>query len=194
MKIKSKVIFVIDWIRRPFRVKHMYKIRFGKGVKISKSANLTIGDHTFIGKDTVFGGGRVDIGRYCSIGPECIIPLNNHPVNFISTSPLFYSQNRGANVDLRNDLNLCDTRIGHDVWIGSRVMIKAGVKIGDGAIIGAGSIVTHNVDDYAIVAGSPAKLLRYRFSKESARKLKESKWYEKNIDELNVDHFLTPYE
>jgi maltose O-acetyltransferase len=49
-----------------------------------------------------------------------------------------------------------------DVWIGARVTILGGVNIGTGAVIGAGSVVTKNVPPYAIVAGNPAKLIRYR--------------------------------
>lgn len=52
--------------------------------------------------------------------------------------------------------------IGDDVWIGSRVTILPGVKIGQGAVIGAGAVVTHDVQDYSIVAGNPATIIRKR--------------------------------
>lgn len=52
--------------------------------------------------------------------------------------------------------------IGNDVWIGQRVMIMPGVTIGDGSIVGAASVVTKDVPDYAIVAGNPARIIRYR--------------------------------
>lgn len=65
--------------------------------------------------------------------------------------------------------------IGEDVWIGAGSIILPGVKIGDGAVIGAGSVVTKDVQPYAIVAGNPAKLIRYRVPKaESWQKADEA--------------------
>lgn len=58
------------------------------------------------------------------------------------------------------DLN--ETIIGNDVWIGERAILLAGIKIGNGVIIGAGSVVTKNVPDYSVVAGNPAKVVRFR--------------------------------
>lgn len=52
--------------------------------------------------------------------------------------------------------------IGDDVWLGTRVIVMPGVIIGKGAIIGAGSIVTKDVADFAVVAGAPARLIRWR--------------------------------
>ena len=52
--------------------------------------------------------------------------------------------------------------IGQDVWLGAHVGIKDGVKIGDHAVIGMNSMVTKDIDKHAIVAGNPARLIRYR--------------------------------
>lgn len=52
--------------------------------------------------------------------------------------------------------------IGEDVWIGAKVTIVAGVTIGNKAIIGANSVVTKDVPDYAVVVGSPARIIKYR--------------------------------
>ena len=73
------------------------------------------------------------------------------------------------------------TMLGNDVWVGDNCYIKAGLKIGDGAIIGAGSVVTHDVPPYAIVAGVPAKIIRFRFNAEYIQSLLESEWW--NMDE-----------
>jgi len=70
------------------------------------------------------------------------------------------------------------TVIGNDVWIGHGAFILPGIHIGDGAVIAAMSVVTKNVPPYAVVAGSPAKVVRYRFPEEQIARLIESKWWE----------------
>jgi len=69
-------------------------------------------------------------------------------------------------------------RIGNDVYIGYHVIILSGVTIGDGAVIGAGSVVAGDVPPYAIVAGNPAHIVRYRFDEETITKLLEIRWWD----------------
>ena len=81
--------------------------------------------------------------------------------------------------------------IGNDVWIGANVTILGGLKIGDGAVIGANAVVTRDIPPYAVVAGVPAKIIRYRFNKKIRNKLLQIKWWNwpkskilKNIEDL----------
>ena len=67
--------------------------------------------------------------------------------------------------------------IEEDVWIGSNAVILSGVRIGRGGVVAAGSIVTKNVPRYSIVAGNPAKVIKYRFDEETIRKLESSEWW-----------------
>jgi acetyltransferase-like isoleucine patch superfamily enzyme len=76
------------------------------------------------------------------------------------------------------------TIIGNDVWIGNSVVIKGGVMIGDGAVVGAVAVVTHDVPAYAIVAGVPATIIKYRFDDEKIRRLLETKWWDWSDDEI----------
>ena len=75
------------------------------------------------------------------------------------------------------------TTIGNDVWIGINAIIKAGITIGNGAVIGAGSVVTKNVPPYAIVAGNPAKIIRYRYNEEELKEIPEQ-WWDKDINSI----------
>ena len=122
------------------------------------------------------------IGRYCSIGPHVIIGTGVHPIQgMISTYPAFYSCQVHA-INYRRDPSVQEYKpitIGHDVWIGARAIILDGVTIGDGAIIGAGSVVTKDVEPYTIVGGTPAGLIRRRFTEEEARTLSEFAWWDR---------------
>ena len=90
------------------------------------------------------------------IGPD------SHPLNWISTSPIFYQ-----NFCIKKDSGYIEPKndciIGNDVWIGSHVIIMRGEVIGDGAILAAGSVITKNVLPYSITAGVPGKHLKFRF-------------------------------
>ena len=74
--------------------------------------------------------------------------------------------------------------IGNDVWIGDNVLIKGGVTIGDGAVIGMGSIVTKDGGPYTVVAGIPAKIIRYRFDEQTIARLQQSRWWEREMAEI----------
>jgi len=120
------------------------------------------------------------IGSFCSIADNCIIGGASHPLNWVSTSPIFYDGHNVMGVNLTNNkyTKFKETIIGNDVWIGSNSLIKGGVTIANGAVIAMGSIVTKDVDPYAIVAGNPAKLIRLRFDENTVSKLLSSKWWD----------------
>lgn len=126
----------------------------GKNVNIEKGAMITstmeIGDRSGVGINAMIGG-KVIIGNDVMMGPECIIYTRNHA--FDRTDIPMNQQGRTEEKPVI---------IGNDVWIGGRVTILPGVHIGNGAIIGAGSVVTKNVPDFAIVAGNPATVKKYR--------------------------------
>ena len=155
--------------------------RLGYGIHC---INVKMGRYSYMGNKNVIV--NTQIGAFCSIASYCCIGGGNHPVDRLSTSPLFY---KGRNIFGKNfsriPFNSSEpVNIGNDVWIGEKVFIKDGITIGDGAIIGAHSVVTHDVAPYAIVAGTPAKLIRYRFDKGTIDYLLQLKWW--LLDECDI--------
>lgn len=128
----------------------------------------------------------VTVGRYVSIAAGVKIFVRNHPVRHFSLHPFFYNSILGYIKD--DPIKFGILNIGHDSWIGHSAMITPGcTNIGIGAIVRAGSIVTKNVPDFAIVAGNPGKILRYRFDSDTINDILESGWWNLNINDI-VSH------
>lgn len=144
-----------------------------------------------IGRFSYFASGsRVSMtkfGSFCSVGPYLICGYGDHPTDFVSTSPIFFSTGQQCGISFSQE-DLFEERkeilVGHDVWIGARVFIRDGVKIGNGAIIAAGSVIVKDVPDYAIVGGVPAKIIRYRFTENIINQLLDLKWWDWNESKL----------
>ena len=166
--------------------------RFGKYVCVSPEM-VFCGDNIQIGAYTYFQSGVIEntcVGKFCSFAPNVRIGPGSHPLNWLSTSPFQY--NSDTVFDLEKKIDICSyepenkqTVIGNDVWVGFDAIIMAGVVIGDGAVIGAGSIVTKNVPPYAIVAGNPAKVIKYRFDEKIIKKILELQWWNVEFEKLN---------
>lgn len=126
------------------------------GCKFFNPGGIEIGDYTLIGENARIGGKfGVKIGNFVMLAgnvdiftvkkgydrwevPMCVQKESGHPIE-----------------------------IGDDVWIGSKAVLMSGVKIGRGAIIATNAVVTKNVPPFAIVGGIPAKIIKYRFGKET---------------------------
>ncbi len=125
---------------------------FYMGGKSRLSKDLVADEYVYIGKNCEVCS-QVVIGKYTMLAPEVKIIGEDHNFHFPNRPIIFSGRPRQTR-----------TIIGRDVWIGSRSIIMKGVTIGDGAIIGANSVVTKNVPSYAIVAGSPARFIKMRFT------------------------------
>jgi len=192
-----------------FRFLNFKKVKIGKNSKINNRTffegynrifNNTIVYSSFLGLGTYIANNSniksTKIGRFCAIGDNVRTCLGLHPTkDFISIHPAFFSAQKQAGFSFVTE-NLFDehkylddakkyvVEIGNDVWIGNNVIIMDGIIIGDGAIIAAGTIITKNVPAYAIVAGVPGKITKYRFDEETIAALLKIKWWNYSIKDL----------
>lgn len=145
------------------------------------------GAYSYVNENAAMG--NLTLGRFTSIGPEFICGYGEHPTNFVTTSPIFYSTRKQCGISFTETSRYDEqhqTVIGNDVWIGARTFVRDGVKIGDGALIAAGAVVTADVPDYAIMGGVPAKLIRYRFPEDVVQQLLEIQWWNWSEDRLRA--------
>jgi len=151
-----------------------------------------IDDYTYIASNASLS--LVRVGKFCSIGPNLKAGHGIHPLNGVSTSPMFYSPLRQNGISLSYQTKVVEQRpifIGNDVFIGMNVTILDGITIGDGAVIGAGAVVSKNIPPFAIAVGNPIKVLRYRFSEDKIEDLLKIKWWEWDEKKLhNVEQYF----
>lgn len=121
---------------------------------------------------------KVIIGAFNSIaaGVE-LIPGGNHRTDYVSTYPFRARWNLDGAYTDGHPWSKGDITIGNDVWIGHGSRVLGGVTIGDGAVVGAYSVLSKDVEPYAVVAGHPAKVHRYRFSAEEISALLHIAWW-----------------
>ena len=144
------------WLRNKC-AKHLFaecqgKLNLEQGAYFGNGKNIHVLGDTGIGKDFVCHGRIVTIQGNLMMGEEVMFQGGGHRFDDV-------------NVPMGQQGDLPDTplEIGEDVWIGARVIVLPGCKrIGAHSIIGAGAVVTHDVPDYAIVGGNPAKIIRMR--------------------------------
>ena len=174
------VKIAIKAIRRCLRIvtgKRGVYCRLGTGNRFGR--NVFLHEMTQIGSYNCFGRGTMllnaKIGNYCSIAPGVKIGQMNHDLHCVSTSTKIFGPEHGITM---NNGYTTPAVIENDVWIGANAVVKQGVRINNGAVVGAGAVVTKDVPAYAIVAGVPAKIIKYRFANEGIELLENSKWWD----------------
>jgi len=187
-RFRTSKISVFNTISHKSRIYHS---SFNNEVHVAANADIR---HSKI--DTLSSVGRYtkitysNIGKYCAISWDCTINALSHPHNHFSISAFPYAPYVGGFVN-KSIRNIQKVNIKNDVWIGANCVILPGITIGNGAIIGSGAVVTKDVPDYAVVAGVPAKVIKYRFSENIINALLNLKWwdFDKHIIKKNIHLF-----
>lgn len=148
------------------------KSELGRRNLVRKSV---IGRGTYTGTNVIIKNSQ--IGNYCSLAWNISIGGRSHDFSSASTYTRgWWKKVFGVDVvETRNDKGYCT--IGNDVWIGAGANIVSGVEIGDGAVIGSGAVVVKDVEPYAVVAGVPAKVIKYRFPESVRVGLQQLAWW-----------------
>jgi phosphonate metabolism protein (transferase hexapeptide repeat family) len=146
-----------------------------------------LGDYSYIERhgEVIYAS----IGKFCAIASDVRINALNHPIERISQHKFTYRPNEyftGAKIDkaYRESRQRERVEIGHDVWIGHGAIILPGVRIGHGAVVAAGAVVTRDVEPYAIVAGVPARFLRWRFAPDVSSRIIALAWWDWDHERL----------
>ncbi len=145
-----------------------------------------IGKYSYTGNFTVIQS--TSVGNFCSISWGVSIGGGEHSYNHFTTHDVLYNRRYGISIsdsiEDRRYKKKCE--IGNDVWIGANSVILRDVIIENGAVIGAGSVVTKSVPPYAIVAGNPAQIIKFRFSENIIDRLIKIAWWNLDIKTLEV--------
>jgi acetyltransferase-like isoleucine patch superfamily enzyme len=159
---------------------------------------LDIGDYTY-GEPGIIDLGRakLTIGKFCAISAGVVIFMGaEHRTDWVSTYPFSDPSvpEWGALQIYGHPTTKGNVTIGNDVWIGSCVTILSGVTVGDGACIGTNAVVARNVLPYCIVAGNPAREIRYRFDAPTINALLAIKWWDWPIEKIreNIKVLMSP--
>lgn len=184
----SKVIFRLQQVNWNSRVHYEQETCRLLASDIAKYG-WEIGEHTY-GRPKVHERlAKLKIGKFCSIASDVEIALGNHRIDSVSSYPFFALNRFWPSAFDRNDhTTRGDVVIGNDVWIAASAFIGSGVSVGNGAVIGAHAVVSRDVPPYAIVAGNPASVVRYRFEQNIIDELLDIAWWD--WPDEKIDRFL----
>jgi virginiamycin A acetyltransferase len=183
LPLKSRILRII--------VKHEKGEMFSLSLRtlLSRHFGVEVGEYSYGG---LLQPGAADaktvIGRYVSIGPNVKRFGAAHPIDRPMMHPFWYNPRLGL-VGSDQDVRRSEIYIAHESWIGANVTILPRVtRIGVGAVVGAGAVVTHDIPDFAIAVGNPARIVGWRFDPEKRlRLLRDSPW---SLEPEQVDHYL----
>jgi phosphonate metabolism protein (transferase hexapeptide repeat family) len=150
-------------------------------------AECELGDYSYFsrGSEAIY----TTVGKFTSIAASVRINALGHPMDRVSQHNITYRPNEYF-VDAKIDKGFRALRlgkrvvIGHDVWIGHGAIILPGLTIGHGAVVAAGAVVTRDVEPYAIVAGVPAKRIKWRFEQSVRERMIALSWWDWEHDKL----------
>lgn len=166
-------------------------IEIGPFVHVARGS-LVVPGTSFGYGTTIFGPGifkgsaKIAIGRYCAVGHGVRMISSDHRTDHVNLQIRLQKRLGFGDLDVARGPIL----VGNNVWIGDAAILLSGVSVGDGAVIGAGAVVTRDVPPFAIVAGSPARVIRMRFSEQEIARISELAWWDWPEEEMRAHEEL----
>lgn len=172
----------------------------------TKLLEVEMGDYSYVVNDADIA--YATIGKFCSIAAMTRLNPGNHPTwratqaHFTYRASAYFpgEEDEADFFQWRRDQKLT---LGHDVWIGHGAVVLAGRSVGTGAVVAAGAVVSKDVPAYAIVAGVPARFVKWRFPQDIATRLESLAWWDWSHAQLRaalpdfralpIDAFLEKY-
>ena len=181
--IKEPFLYTVDFAndKGPFSVLCIDVDSYIVDAKVESSLNFHVTD----------GVHNLQIGRYSSLAEGIVFLMDvdkNYKQVCIGALSAFKEQNHDAKSIMKRKGQII---IQNECWIGHGVTIMGGVTVHNGAIIAAASVVTKDVPPYAIVAGNPARIVKYRFDEQQIQDLQRIAWWNWSQDKIrsNAESF-----
>lgn len=175
MSLKEKIRFCL-W--RMLGIDYTHIMRVVDDVYLKEDVYTTIGSHSYNNHAKIYrwSDAPLIIGKYCAIsyGVKFVMDDGKHKVDIVTSYPFKHHKIGGDK----------GIRIGDDVWIGMNATILYGVTIGNGVTIAAGAVVTHDVPDYCLVGGVPAKIIKRKCTEEEAAQMNKIAWWDWDDDKV----------
>lgn len=165
----KKIVRKLLWRLLGFEYQHIFRI--ADHVFLKEDSYTFIGNHSINNHAMVYrwSDAPLRIGKYSGISYNVrfIMDDGSHKVDVVSSYP--FKKNKIGKKD--------GIKIGNDVWIGMNATILYGVTIGNGVTVAAGSVVTHDIPDYCVVGGVPARIIKRKCTEEEVHEMNKIAWW-----------------
>lgn len=142
--VRGNMVRIADHVT----VDSFVKIKFAGG-----GGDVEIGPHSYLNSGVViYSGNGVKIGRGVLIAANTTLAPTNHE----------YREKARSIIDQRFMPSRGGIEIGDDCWIGANCVLLDGTRLGTGTVVGAGTVIKGHWPDYAVIAGNPARIIKYR--------------------------------
>ncbi|WP_291142685.1 CatB-related O-acetyltransferase [Flavobacterium sp. UBA7680] len=190
------ILYIRKLLWRLLGVNYYNYLKGKNNIYLKDAKWAVVGNKTYDNGASVwkwYNDSSLKIGKYCSIANDVnfICDSGFHTESEVTSFPLFHQilekndeviinkiAYKVSDINEKIKAKKAGIIIGNDVWIGMNATILPGVKIGNGVTIMSGAVVSNDIPDYAIAAGVPAKIIKYKHNQEIIDALNKISWWD----------------